>query len=82
MYNVNGYLKYILEMEDLNTNMKKILTKKGRIITLIAFIILTVVSIILSPLVTINYDMRKYLASDSNTREALVKLMKNLGLTQ
>ncbi|MGI6787857.1 MAG: efflux RND transporter permease subunit [Acholeplasmataceae bacterium] len=59
--------------------MKKILTKKGRIITLIAFIILTVVSIILSPLVTINYDMRKYLASDSNTREALVKLDEEFG---
>ncbi|MGI6771310.1 MAG: MMPL family transporter [Acholeplasmataceae bacterium] len=59
--------------------MKKILTKRGRLITLIAFIILTIVAIFLSPLVNINYDMRKYLATDSNTRKALVVLDEEFG---
>lgn len=59
--------------------MKKILSKKGRIITLVAFIVLTIVSIFLSPLVKINYDMRKYLPSDSETREALAVLDKEFG---
>ncbi len=59
--------------------MKKILTKKGRILTLIAFIVLAVVAIFLSPLVNINYDMRKYLNTDSNTRESLIVLDEEFG---
>lgn len=65
-------------MEDLN-NYEKDIDKRGRLITLIAFIILTIVAIFLSPLVNINYDMRKYLATDSNTRKALVVLDEEFG---
>ncbi|MGI6781876.1 MAG: efflux RND transporter permease subunit [Acholeplasmataceae bacterium] len=59
--------------------MKKMLTKKGRIITLIIFIVLSIVAIFLSPLVNVNYDMRKYLANDSNTREAIDVLNEEFG---
>ena len=61
--------------------MKKsrLLSKKGRIIILVVIALLTVVSIGLSPLVKINYDMREYLSKDSNTKQALITLEKEFG---
>src|SRR5690554_867351 len=56
--------------------MKKLLSKKGKIITIVVFSVLLVVSIALAPLVKINYDMSLYLPKDSVTKQTL-KLMKD-----
>lgn len=56
--------------------MKKLLSKKGKIITIVVFSVLLVVSIALAPLVKINYDMSSYLPKDSVTKQTL-KLMKD-----
>ena len=55
--------------------MKNII-KKGKIITIVVFSVLLVVSIALAPLVKINYDMSSYLPKDSVTKQTL-KLMKD-----
>lgn len=59
--------------------MKRLLSKKGRIITLIIIGIIVVISIVLSPLVKINYDMRQYLSEESYTKQGLDKLQEEFG---
>lgn len=61
--------------------MKVLLTKKMRLITLLVFIILTVIGAGLSPLVKINYDMREYLPEESNTNQAMIKMEEEFGKT-
>lgn len=56
--------------------MKKLLSKKGKIITIVVFSVLLIVSIALAPLIKINYDMSSYLPKDSVTKQTL-KLMKD-----
>lgn len=55
------------------------LSVKGRWITFTVFILLTVMGIFLAPLVTINYDMRKYLPKDSKTKQTLEILEDEFG---
>lgn len=61
--------------------MKKLLGKKTRMIVLIVILAITVLSIGLSPLVKINYDMREYLPETSVTSEALKKMEEEFGQT-
>ncbi|NMA05773.1 MAG: hypothetical protein GX931_05330, partial [Acholeplasmataceae bacterium] len=51
--------------------MKRLLSKKGKIITIVIFSLLLVVSIALAPIVKINYDMSSYLPKDSVTKQSL-----------
>jgi hypothetical protein len=47
---------------------------------LIAACLLAIISVLLLPLVQVNYDMREYLPEDSQTREALDLLESTFGL--
>ncbi|NLW11347.1 MAG: MMPL family transporter [Clostridiaceae bacterium] len=53
---------------------------KHRRIVLAVFIALALVSLLLMPLVKINYDMREYLPADSQTKQSLDLLEKTFGI--
>ena len=57
------------------------LSSKGRWITLVIFLLLTIMSVFLTPFVTINYDMRNYLPKDSKTKQTLIVLEDEFGLS-
>lgn len=59
--------------------LKKLYSRKGIIITIVIMAVLTLVSIGLSPLVKINYDMREYLKDESKTKQAIIKLEEEFG---
>ena len=61
--------------------MRRLLTKKTRYITLIVILGITLLSIGLSPLVKINYDMRLYLPEDSRTKETTSLMEEEFGNT-
>lgn len=61
--------------------MKRLLSKKGKIITLVVFSLLLVISIALAPLVQINYDMSSYLPEDSVTKQSLKTMKDEFGIT-
>ncbi|QNO15485.1 MMPL family transporter [Alkalicella caledoniensis] len=58
----------------------KILVEKRKIIMFI-FLIISIISIFLIPLVGINYDLSAYLPERSNTREAMGIMQKEFSLT-
>ena len=62
--------------------LKKLYSRKGIIITIVIMAVLTLVSIGLSPLVKINYDMREYLKDESKTKQAIIKLEEELEIVQ
>ena len=60
--------------------MKKLYDKKGRTLIIVAMVLATIISLILSALTNnLNYDMRKYLPSDSNTKMSLEVLKDEFG---
>jgi predicted RND superfamily exporter protein len=61
--------------------MKRLLSKKGKIITIVIFSLLLVVSIALAPIVKINYDMSSYLPKDSVTKQSLKTMQDEFGIT-
>lgn len=61
--------------------MRRLLNKKTRYITLIVILGITLLSIGLSPLVKINYDMRLYLPEDSRTKETTSLMEEEFGNT-
>lgn len=61
--------------------MKRLLSKKGKIITLVVFSMLIVVSIILAPMINVNYNMSSYLPKDSITNQSLELMKQEFGIT-
>ena len=61
--------------------MKKLLSKKGKIITLVTFSLLLIVSIILAPMINVNYNMSSYLPKDSVTNQSLELMKAEFGIT-
>ncbi len=61
--------------------MKKLLSKKGKIITLITFSILFLISLVLAPMINVNYNMSSYLPKNSVTKQSLSLLEKEFGIT-
>ncbi|MDY0023538.1 MAG: MMPL family transporter [Candidatus Izemoplasmatales bacterium] len=59
--------------------MKKLLTQKGKWITLIVSFLFLVISIIFAFQVKVNYDMTEYLANDSETSKGLIVLDETFG---
>lgn len=61
--------------------MKKLLSKKGKIITLITFSMLFLISLVLAPMIKVNYNMSSYLPKNSVTKQSLLLLEKEFGIT-
>ncbi len=61
--------------------MKKLLSKKGKIITLIIFSMLFLISLVLAPMIRVNYNMSSYLPKKSVTKQSLLLLEKEFGIT-
>ena len=59
--------------------MKRILSSNYKYLILGIFLVLTIVSAILSFRVEVNYDMTKYLPKDSNTKQAIEILSEEFG---
>jgi len=53
---------------------------RHRRVVLVVFLAITVVSLLLMPLVKVNYDMREYLPADSQTSKSLELLERTFGI--
>lgn len=59
--------------------MKTLFAKRRRLFIIVFLSILTIVSIVLAPLVVVNYDMSAYLPEDSNTKVSIEVMQDEFG---